>query len=447
MKHYAFGLIAVLAACTSAGAGSIESAASVAKLADADGKAMVEDVISQLGAKPNAWVLLIQPDKQADDDAKLASQRKILDAVRAADSENPLIGCFTDTAVFAVRDGKNYTGDVMLVGLTGEGVEFKAALSVIEHPKKIEQAGQVLGEALKPDSGEGIMVLLTDSIVSHHAAYHLPSMFHAMQDALGPKVGIIGGNSAYNNRPVYYNDQIAKNALAGLMISGDIAFKIVQEPGKVAITEPLTITKIEEGNQIVEINTKPWYEVYKQELAGKVKPEDIDIAIEGKGDKYAWIWRRYPHALIKEHGQLYARLAHGLVPWGKGTNLPSESYDIKVGDKMVITEYAEDQMACISKGIERLGENVPAGQRLYMLFPCQSNVNIFQPFDNKTKRHMRQEFFQTIIDQTPEGSTTWGFMPCGEHASTYEPDKDQAVNEARYYQLSYPMSVVVAEDK
>jgi len=439
-------LAVLLAATPVTRSAQIQSAAAVATLADADGKKLADEVIRQLGGKPRAWVLFAHADKKNN----LDPQQKLVDAVRAVDREIPLVGCFTNTGLFAFRDKKATTGEVMLVGLAGEGMTFKTAMAKFSGPGGLIKAGRELAEALKPENGRGMMVFITDAVIAHDGRYPLQKMYAAIQEGLGPKVGLLGGNAAYGNKPVYHNDTITTKAIVGLMISGPMNLKIIQEPGKVKISQELTVTRLAKPNEIVELDGKPWKEAYKEHLKDYLKPEDIEAAIAKGGGGFGRIGGQFPYAIVREHGQLYVRLVHGLSPWGKGTNLPSEFYNLKVGDKIVLTKPADDQVACIRNGMKRLNTGVAAenpSNKLFLLFPCQSNSFLLAQRDRRTKKNLRKEFFEAVLGGLSEGDSAFGFMPCGEHCSPYEPDKDEKVGEARYHQLSYPMGVIVTENR
>jgi hypothetical protein len=329
-------------------------------------------------------------------------------------------------------------GDCLLVGLTGEGVQFKSAISEFTGPGQFIPAAKKLSEELKPSAGKGLMIFLTDSKPAHDGSYPMAKMYPAMQEVLGPAIGLIGGNTAYLSKPVYFNDQIKPMAMVGLMISGDIDFKILVESGKDVISQPFTITKLAQPNEIAELDNRPWMDCYKEALKGHMDPNKFDEAIAKGGGAFGPICQKFPYALLKEHDQLYVRLAHGLSPWGKGTNLPSECYNPQIGDKLVVTKQSDDQLASISAGMKRLNSDMPAGQQLFLLFPCESNESII-------RGQSRAKFLETIKAQLSENASAFGFFPCGEHATWYEPHRDKQVIEGRYHQLSYPMAVVVAK--
>lgn len=432
------GMVVVLAA-GSAMAGSIQAAGAAAKAAEADGAKMAAEVMAQLGGKPGAWVLFGRGAADAD------NQQKVMDAVRAVDPDIPLAGCWTEAGMFVFRDNKLTMGEFMLIGLAGEGVQFKAAMTKFTGYDDLAQAGRQLGEALKPASGKGLMVFMTDAVISHDGGYSMPRMYAALQEALGPQVALVGGNAGYGDKPVYCNGQIATKALVGLMISGEVAVKVVQESGKKALTPPLKITKLAKPNEIVELDGRPWQDVFKETMAEHIPADRVDAAIARGDGAWGQISNRFPHAILRERGQLYARLAHGLSPWGKGTYLPSEAYDLKVGDELVFTTAADDQVGEFRKGLQRLKADMPAGPRMFLLFPCETNNFIFSA--NARRGGLREMFVPMVFAELPAGATAWGFMPCGEHASLYEPGLDEKVCEARYYQLSYPMATVVVPEK
>jgi hypothetical protein len=265
-------------------------------------------------------------------------------------------------------------------------------------------------------------------------------MYAELQKVLGAQVGILGGNALYGDKSyVYCNGSVIKNGLTGLMLSGPLTFKIVQEPGKEPISPVLKITKLAENKrEIIEVDDRPVLEVYREQLKGRIEPGEFDdIVARGEG-AFGRISRRYPHAILKERDQLYVRLAHGLSPWGTGRYLPSECYDLQVGDRMVITKRVEDQIGCLRAGMRRLKTGMPVEPQLMILCPCQGNSHLM--------KDTPAEFVDCIRNELPPDASALGFFPCGEHCSPYEPDLDTVVGEARYHQLSYPMgSVVVLE--
>lgn len=434
-----FVLITAFLFTTCADAASIRSAGAVANLPDIDGAKLAREVIEKLGEQPKAWVFFAY-DKPKDkkNPTPEGFLQNIIDGICSVDKDIPLMGCWTKTGMFAFGKGESIIGDALLVGLTGEGVSFKAGLSRFKGPGQLLKAAHELAEQLKPENGKGLMIFITDSRPAHDGSYPVAKMYPAMQEILGPNVGLVGGNTAYMSKPVFFNDTITSMAMVGLMISGNMEFKIVVEPGKEAISPPLMITKLAKPHEIVELNDRPWMDVYKEHLTGYVDPNTFDAKIKKGGGAFGTICRDYPYAIVKEHNQLYVRLVHGLSPWGKGTNLPSECYNFKVGDKIVVTKKSKDQLGCLRKGMKRLKANMPSGRQLFLLFPCESNSAVINGSS-------RSKFFDMVQGELPKGATGFGFFPCGEHASWYEPDKDKQVCEGRYHQLSYPMAVVVAK--
>ncbi len=438
LRSLVLALVTALSLATCASAASIRSAGAVANFPDIDGAKLAAAVTQSLGQKPDAWVLFAydRPDNKENPTPQIFLQQ-LLTSIRAADPNIPLIGGWTFSGMFAIDKNQSVMGDCLLVGLTGEGVQFKAAISEFSSPAQLVPAAKQLCQELKPASGKGLMIFITDARPAH-ANYPVHAMFTAMAEALGPQVGIVGGNAAFIDKPVYFSDQVKTGAMVGLMLSGDIEFKIIVEPGKEPIAGPFTITKLAQPYEIVELDNRPWMDVYKEALTGYYDPNKFDETIAQGEGAFGGICSRFPYALVKEHDQLYVRFAHGLSPWGKGKNLPSEGYNPQIGDKLVITKNSPDQLGCVSAGMKRLNSDMPTGQQLFLLFPCESHANLI-------RRQSRAQFFETIKAQMPENATAFGFFPCGEHASWYEPHRDKQVIEGRYHQLSYPMAVVVAK--
>jgi len=410
----------------SATGANIRSAATAQRVADADGKAMAERVARDLGRRPDAWVLFARGEREA--------QRKLLDGVRSFDTSIPLVGCDTRTGAFAVA-ATSIVGEVLLIGLAGEGVSFRAAMTHFPRGRDLPAAARDLASTLKPARDAGLLLLMSDAIVSHHYQHDPVKMYAALREVLGPHVGVVGGNAAYGGKPVYHDGMISDKALVGLMIAGDMDFAVVQEPGKVAISSPLAVTKTSGARQIVELDGRPVVDVYRETLGRRFDLREFDRLVNKGGGGFGRISRRFPHALLTNRGELFVRLAHGLAPWGEGRNLPVECYDLRDGDRtMVITRLADDQLGCVRRGMSRLTRTLRARNSLYLLFPCESNGFLM--------KEDARAFLSAVKAELPDGATAFGFMPCGEHCSLYEPDMDAEVGPARYYQLSYPMASV-----
>lgn len=429
-----------------AAAQQLECAGAASSVAAADGATLAAEVIEQLGGEPQAWVLYA---RAADAQAGPEPQGEILAAVRAVNPEIPLVGCFTDTGTFCFRDGQVASGEVLLVGLRGEGMRFTAAMERFNTHAELTAAGARLGEALAPRPDEkGLLLLMTDAVITHDSRFDMPAFYRALQQPLAGRMAVIGGNAAYGEKPVYHNDEIATGAIVGLAITGPSEIKCIAEPGWEPICEPMTITALgDRANEIAELDGRPWQEGYREALQGHW--DDMEFFEEatqaGSGGKWGRISRHYPHALVLDRLQLYLRLAHGLSPWSTGDNLPSECYDLQEGMQLVVTRPVADPVGEVVDGIQRLDAHMPEGRRLIVLCPCQSASYLmrqaYRPGDGAV--NMREEFFARVTEALPEGATAFGFMPCGEHASWYEPDLDEEVTEARYHQLSFPMAVMV----
>lgn len=431
----------------SAALGQVRMGSAAATVAEADGAIMARDVIASLGEKPGAWVLFARESKTRPD-----VQQEILRGVRSAAADVPLVGCCTTTGLFAFSGGKAISGEVLLIGLAGEGVRFEAAAQPFKGPGQLVSAAEKLAQDLRPASGGGLLFLLSDAIISHDGSYPIQDMYRALQQTLGGQVGIVGGNAAYGDKPVYCNDAVASKSLVGLMISGSTQMAIVQEPDKEAISPVMKVTKLASPREIVELDGRPWAEVYHHYAGHRFDASVFDAATRaGSGDRFRRISEEFPLAILRERGQLYVKLAHGLSPWNKGNFLPSECYDLKVGDEVVITRHAEDQVGSVRQAIRRAKRPL-AEAPLVMLFPCESNAMLMRTDvkrgSGQPPRDVRKEFFAGVLEEL-DGAPAFGFMPCGEHASLYEPGLDHEVGEARYYQLSYPVAAITntaAED-
>lgn len=400
------------------------------QVAKTKGAELYAQLKMQLGEQPEVMILFCRWEKEI---TRLARE------IRVAAPSIDLIGCCHDISFF-VDKGKAELNEVTLIGLTGEGVEFKTAVAKYANPKEMVIAGKELGQALKPASGRGVLLLLTDAVITHNGAYDIVPMYKALQGEIGKQVIVVGGNAAYGNRSILiHNDEVASLMHVGLMIDGPINYAMVMETGKEIISPEIKITKMQGKQEIVELDARPWIDVYRQyteKIVGKKKFLKASSADRKPGAWSYLVGRRLPYGVLKERKQPLIRLAHGLAPWAakKDMRLPCECYYLAERDTIVITQQKKNQLEDIGKCFKRLDNLLKSKkQNITMFFPCESNAFIM---DRKNK----QAYLQLLQKNCPENGSIWGFTPCGEHGTWYEPDKDSEVSEIRYHQLVYPMA-------
>ena len=407
--------------------------ANASAVADAKGGDLAKALVRKLGGKPDAMVFFCEEEGQI---------RRLVAEIRGALPKVPLIGCRTPRGFFFDEDDAILSA-CTLIGLKGEGVTVKAGGVAYKDEKEMVEAGARLAKQLKPEDGRGVFFLLTDARISH--GWDPVPMYQAMQKQFGRQVVFAGGNATYGERSlIVYNDDVALKQHAGLMISGPVVYKMFADPAKPVISKPLAVTKVENGNEIVELDGKPWEEVYKAALQPHLPAAALKEVFGPDADAKGWkkhkIGRHYPFAVLLEHDEPLIRYSPGLR--GKlqtGRRLPVGVLAAEdMGKPIVITKPEPKQVEKhITPAFARLGKGMPAGSNLTLFTPCESELRLSQ-----------QEYYKTFIggmkDLVAAKGAIFGFFPCGEHGSWFDPARDRQVGPARYHQLSYPMARVVA---
>ena len=445
-----YGLVVALSLCLSAGAAdgveirtdavavlpaggyTPDTAKLAAAIVDAKGKDMVAELERRLGGRPDAMVFFCQEQGQI---------RRLVSEIRAAAPGVPLVGCRTSRSFFFDKD-RAILSACTLVGLKGDGVQIKTASAAYSDEKSMVAAGAELARKLKPADGRGVLLLLTDARISH--GWEAVPMYEAMQEQLGRQVVLIGGNATYGERSLLiHNDKVSLKQHVGLMISGPVVYKMLQDPAKPAITKPLKITKAVNGNEIVQLDGRPWQAVYREALAPHEPAELLNEALGEQQNRKAWaakISKRYPFAVLMEGNQPLVRYAPGLRGDAEsGYRLYVHSLvEQDLGDRIVILRPEADQIGKhIGPALSRLGKDMPDGSNLTVFCPCESELRLTEAKHHKT-------FIDGMRKQAASHGPVFGFFPCGEHGAWFDPARDKQVHRARYHQLSYPMARVVA---
>ena len=170
----------------------------------------------------------------------------------------------------------------------GQGADAKACVSeaVADLPEQVE--GYPYNSVIN----------LHDGLVGNGEQLALET-----QRAFGQRVGIAGGGAGddlkMESTEVFCDGEVASDAVALAMIASEEPVAITVDHGHEPISDPIEVTDSDEEGYVYELDGKPAFEVWKDEVrevaAGE---EDIDVdAVEPGDDKFTELLNKYPFGI------------------------------------------------------------------------------------------------------------------------------------------------------
>jgi hypothetical protein len=176
-----------------------------------------------------------------------------------------LVGCST----FAeINDEEGLSHSVTVMGLClGGGVTF-ASFAVERLAGREREGGRELGRAAQGFDPR-LLILLADGLVN------TDQLVLGMQDVLGAHFPIVGGmaidEAKFEQAWQMKDRKVISGGAVALGLGGDIEFVAGAHSGWQPIGAPRRVTRVENGNVVLEIDGKPALGLYKDYLGERVK--------------------------------------------------------------------------------------------------------------------------------------------------------------------------------
>lgn len=135
--------------------------------------------------------------------------------------------------------------------------------------------GVKIGKRLKPiEYGNAVLALLPDPF-----KFHPELLFRGIESELGyiPIVGATASENPYiNETSVFSGHNVSQRSVSGIMMKGELSYRIGITQGCQPVGSPLLITRCE-NNIIVELDNKPAYEVLKRHVPRTILENPNDL--------------------------------------------------------------------------------------------------------------------------------------------------------------------------
>jgi hypothetical protein len=206
-----------------------------------------ENCRANLGsAIPNVLILFI---------SSLYDQETALSEIRKVFPDIPLVGCSSAGEIYT------HGPDEQSIALLGLADVTASVAKGGDMNKDAFGAGEELGEALKNDKGE-LVLMLSDGLSGDGAA-----VIRGMQSKLPQPLTLIGGaagdDAAFQSTDLYFNDEVLSGTVIGVRLHGDIVHGVGVHHGWEPVGLPVTATK-SKGNRLIEINGIPAIKLYDE---------------------------------------------------------------------------------------------------------------------------------------------------------------------------------------
>ena len=224
------------------------------------GSEACQRALAQLGKKADLILVF---------STSIYDQEKMLGGVRLAVRETPIVGC--STAGEILTDGP-VSKHVVVMAIKSDVINFTIGVGG-GADKNSFQAGLAAAKEVKEKSQENpsLFITLLDGLAENGAA-----AVRGVQAVLGRNFPIIGGSAGddflFKKTHQYFNEQIFKNAVIGIGLSGKFSFGVGVRHGWEPVGLPMEVTKAE-GAKLIEVNNRPALSIY-QDYFGK-KAEDL----------------------------------------------------------------------------------------------------------------------------------------------------------------------------
>jgi methyl-accepting chemotaxis protein len=219
----------------------------------------------------------------------------VVDGVRQATNNAPLIGCSTAGEFTEEKTEKESVACAMISTDThkffpgiGKGLRE-------DEINALKEAGSRFPSTIN-DYPYHSAILLIDGLAGQGEETVLEAL-----NVLGPNVKFSGGAAAddlkFNETVVFANNEVSTNAVSLTLIASRIPVAIGVKHGHSPISPPLKITKVE-GNIVYEIEGKPAFDVWKEHTRENAKSIGIDVDKMSEAEAIQTFFTRYEAGLL-----------------------------------------------------------------------------------------------------------------------------------------------------
>lgn len=223
---------------------------------EAGGREVAEELLDALGASPDLVLLFASAEHST---AKVAAGAR-----SRLGPHVPLIGC---SSFAEVGQEEALTRSVTAVGLRSSQVRFHAA-RVADASAIPYAAGRELGLALRP-AAPRVVVVLHDGLRVNNTR-----LARGLQEVLGPEVVIVGGGAGdrgdFTGTQQIWNDEILSGGTVAVGLCGEVRAVTAAHSGWTPIGATHTVTKVANGNVLLELGDRSALSLYKEYLGEKV---------------------------------------------------------------------------------------------------------------------------------------------------------------------------------
>ncbi len=282
-------------------------------------------------------------------------QEDLLDGVRSVTGEAPLSGCSGEGVITQSGPDEGLRA-VGVMAFSSDELKFQnfCAEGLRENSRG---AGEKIGEEIRRDMPENPVVLL---MFPDGLTVNAKELFEGVESKVGRYLPFAGGTagvpmgSPHEFTYQYHNDQVLKDAVSCVLISGNVNAEIGVSHGCMPIGLQRTITKAR-ANWIQEIDGRPAWEVFKEYVG------DVEEFIVADVTLHLCIGEELPEEAEKEYGKYIIRAPLALNEEDGSVFIPTE---MPAGTKIQMTRRDPEAISRAAKSMAekikgKLGDKKP----------------------------------------------------------------------------------------
>lgn len=221
------------------------------------GKEAATELIYQLDGPPDLVLLFVAP--------RYEPARLLEGLFSKLPKTTRLGGCST----FGEINSEEALGDsVTVMGIRSRDVAFRT-FKVEKVGADSMAAGRALGAEVK-DFAPDLLILLPDALKANATR-----LLRGLKDTAGEALPIIGGmaadNRTYTTTYQYHDAEAISDGAVAIGIKGPIKLVTGARSGWIAVGGTRRITKVENGNVIVELDGRPALDLYEEYLGARAQ--------------------------------------------------------------------------------------------------------------------------------------------------------------------------------
>jgi hypothetical protein len=235
----------------------------------------------------------------------------LLRSVRSVTAGTPLVGA-TTSGYFAGGDFSPPGEGVAVLALTHGDYRFGIAAA-----EDIDQDMHGVGQRLARESRDaaggsqyGVVLVLADGLVSEMSDHQ--QLIQGIYRVTGLRTPTVGGVASdeftMSGTSVFYDDKVLTRGAVAVWIASPEPLKVVTGHGWTPVGRPLLVS-VSRGTQIVEIDGRPAFDAYCEQLAG------IGVQVD-RGARFWDTGYRHPLGLLQPNGSVLIRVPEHTVDDG-----------------------------------------------------------------------------------------------------------------------------------